>query len=216
LEPKKTIRVLVADHQLLFRQGLLTLIGSEKDLEVVGSAENFGQIALELARTTPDVAIVACDLPGLDGFAAFETLRRGGTQLLALSNGTGSHLGPEPELPSVPRDEAFKLALPLIRQMAAQSCTLSLQNLVAKVNQLRSMPTPAAHSGPTLTARENEILRLLAEGHTVKDAATELNLSVKTVEAHKFNLMRKLNLHTTSEVVAYANSHSLLAQPVIA
>ena len=69
-----------------------------------------------------------------------------------------------------------------------------------------------------MTARENEILLLLATGRTVKDAATELDLGWKTVEAHTFNLMRKLNLHSHSELLAYAGRSGILEhpQPVIA
>lgn len=218
---KQSIRILVADHQSLFRQGLLTLIGSGKDLVVLGEAEDYRQLARllgELAGAIPDVTIVAWDLPGLDGLLGLEDLQGLGTQLLVLTGGPNP--GPAPGLDStgvaacITRDEASALLLPLIHQLARQSSTLSLQNLSSTVERLRSASSAplVAWSGPALTPRENEILRLLATGSTVKDAATELDLSVKTVEAHKFNLMRKLNLHTRLELLSYARDIGILTQ----
>ena len=221
-QKKQLIRILVADHQSLFRQGLLTLIGSEKDLAVVGEAEDYRQLerlAKEPAGPAPDVTVIACDLPGLDGFLGLQDLQRMGTPLLVLTNepspGHVLHLDSACVVACLTRDEAPTLFLPLIHQLAGQTSTLSLQNLSSTVERLRSASpaTPVARSGPALTARENEILRLLVMGGTVKDAATELVLSVKTVEAHKFNLMRKLNVHSRSQLLSYARDNGILRQP---
>ena len=219
-QTKQTIRILVADHQSLFRQGLLTLIGSDKALEVVGEAEDYRQLvqlAAELAEI-PDVAVVAHDLPGLDGVLGLEGLLAG-TQLLVLTGASDVRDGADLDLAGmaacITRAEAPALLLPLIRQLARQSSTRSLQNLFSTVDRLRSASSdpPVTRLRPTLTSRENEILLLLATGRTVKDAATELDLSVKTVEAHKFNLMRKLNLHSRSELLAYAGKSGILEHP---
>jgi two-component system, NarL family, response regulator NreC len=221
-QKKQSIRILVADHQALFRQGLLTLIGSEKDLVVLGEAEDFGQLVqrtAEAAEAAPNVTIIAWDLPGLNGVWALEDLRETGTQLLVLTGGADPEYARKLDSAGVAacitRAEASTLLLPLIHQLARQRSTLSLQNLSSTVERLRSasVEPPVARSGPALTARENEILLLLVTGSTVKDAATELKLSVKTVEAHKFNLMRKLNLHTRSELVSYARDNAIVLQP---
>ena len=226
-QKKQSIRILVADHQSLFRQGLLTLIGSEKDLTVLGEAEDYCQLARlvgELAGAIPDVTVVAWDLPGLDGVLGLEDLQAIGTQPLVLIGGLNpgqvSGLDLAGVAACIARDEAPALLLPLIRQLARQSSTQSLQNLSSTVERLRSASSapPVSRSGPVLTARENEILLFMASGSTVKDAARELDLSVKTVEAHKFNLMRKLNLHSRSELLSYAQRTGILTppQPVIA
>jgi len=221
-QKKQSIRILVADHQLLFRQGLLTLIASEKDLTVVGQAEDYRQLerrAGELSGVIPDVTVVAWDLPGLNGIWGLEELRGMGMQLLVLTSGANPEHAPALDSAGVAacitRQEASGLLLPLIRQLARQSSMLSLQNLSSTVERLRSasFTPPVGRSGPALTVRENEILRLLASGNTVKDAAIELDLSVKTVEAHKFNLMRKLNLHTRSELLSYARETGIVVQP---
>jgi two-component system response regulator NreC len=219
---KQAIRILVADHKSLFRQGLLTLIGSERDFQILGVSEDCRQLERELLAAAPDVTIVARDLPGLNGLAGLQALCKTGSQLLLLN--AGADEGQPNGLDSagvaacITREEASRFILPLIRQLVRQNSTLSLQNLSMTVQQLRSLSSSpsAAPAGPALTARENEILRFLAAGDTVKDAATELNLSVKTVEAHKFNLMRKLNLHTRADVLAYARDHGIAAQPVVA
>lgn len=226
-QKKQSIRILVADHQSLFRQGLLTLIGSEKDLAVLGEAEDYCQLARlvgELAGAIPDITVVASDLPGLDGVLGLEDLQGMGTQPLVLTAepnpGYASRLGLAGVAACIARNEAPALLLPLIHQLARQSSTQSLQNLSWTVERLRSASSapPVSRSGPDLTARENEILLLLATGNTVKDAATVLDLSVKTVEAHKFNLMRKLNLHSRSELLDYARDRGILTppQPVVA
>ncbi len=136
-QKKQSIRILVADHQSLFRQGLLTLLGSEKDLTVLGEAEDYCQLARlvgELAGAIPDVTVVAWDLPGLDGVLGLEDLQAIGTQPLVLIGGLNpgqvSGLDLAGVAACIARDEAPALLLPLIRQLARQSSTQSLQNLV--------------------------------------------------------------------------------------
>jgi two-component system, NarL family, response regulator NreC len=226
-QKKQSIRILVADHHSLFRQGLLTLIGSEKDLAVFGEVEEYLQLARlteELDGAIPDVTVVASDLPGLNGLDGLMALRKTGTQLLMLTDRANPErdraFDSAPDADSVAacitREEASALLLPLIRELVKQRSTLSLQNLSATVDQLRSASSasPIQRSGPALTVREDEILRLLAAGNTVKEAAIDLDLSVKTVEAHKFNLMRKLNLHTRSELMSYARDAGIMTQPL--
>lgn len=237
MEKRAPIRILLADHQALFRQGLRTLLAPERDCEVIGEAEDFESLLAALpARegnspagsecsggrnasrfettgksetTAPDVIALVDDLPGLDADRNLDKLRElTKAQILVL--GSAADLAPHLASGWIParirRSEATSLLVQVLRQLVRQSGTLSLQNLSATVDRLRAAnfaPAPPS-SGPALTVRENEILQLLATGNTVKDAATELDLSVKTVEAHKFNLMRKLNIHTRAELVGYA------------
>ena len=219
---RQAIRILVADHQSLYRQGLLTLIEPEKDFAALGTLEDFAQLTRQLANTFVDVTIIAEDLPSLNGLAGLRALRLAGTQLIVLTAAAHPERLDGPDATGVAacitRVEAPSLLLPLIRQLATQSSTLSLQNLSSTIDRLRSASSapPAVAPGMTLTGRENEILRLLATGNTVKDAAIELDLSVKTVEAHKFNLMRKLKLHSRSELLSYARECGVIARPLLA
>ena len=218
LDKKSPVRVLLADHHGLFRQGLRTLIATERDCVVVGEAQDYQELmasAHALGEAAPNVIVVVRDLPGVGGEADWDRIRATfGAQLLVLTTDSAeaAHAEHGCHLPSIHRREAAGLLLPLIRQLARQSATTSLQNLAITVDRFRSntfAPQPAP-SGPALTPRENEILLLLATGNTVKDAANELDLSVKTVEAHKFNLMRKLNIHSRAELVEHARRCGIL------
>jgi DNA-binding NarL/FixJ family response regulator len=249
LEKRVPIRILLADHQALFRQGLRTLLAPERDCTVIGEAEDFQSLLAavrefpedsgdvfgddyEVAGTTeesaavhsgghltPDVIALVDDLPGLNSIHSLDLLREyTNAQFLMLTSGAEPDpaLGNGWQLARIRRSEATSLLVPVVRQLVRQTSTLSLQNLSATVDRLRAAnfaPAPVS-SGPALTVRENEILQLLATGNTVKDAANELDLSVKTVEAHKFNLMRKLNIHTRADLVAYAQRTGITARPV--
>jgi DNA-binding NarL/FixJ family response regulator len=224
LDKKSLVRVLLADHQSLFRQGLRTLLATERDCVVVGEAQDFRELMLAshaLGEAAPNVIVAAKDLPGASCEADWDRLRAGSSaQLLLLTveasaiqpagrgepGGYGEPAGYPHALPAIPRSEAAALAVPLVRQLARQTTMASLQNLALTVDRLRanSLTQPAHAAGPALTARENEVLQLLVVGNTVKDVASELDLSVKTVEAHKFNLMRKLNIHSRTELVEHA------------
>lgn len=223
LDKKSPVRVLLADHQALYRQGLRTLIATERDCVVVGEAQDLHELmagAHALGEAAPNVIVVVRDLPGVTSDADWDRIRQTfGAQLLLLNGDAtvGLSVNDGGQLPAIHRREAAALLLPLVRQLARQSATASLQNLATTVDRLRSnsFAPPPASSGPALTARENEILQLLATGNTVKDAANELDLSVKTVEAHKFNLMRKLNIHSRAELVEHARRTGIL-EPVAA
>jgi two-component system response regulator NreC len=238
LEKRAPIRILLADHQALFRQGLRTLLAPERDCDVIGEAEDFqsllsalpvmagdvldnenlGDDPLSHLAVTPDVIALVDDLPGLDANNNLDTLRGATTAQVLLLSSSGDFAPGLTNgwLPArIRRSEATSLLVPVLRQLVRQTGTLSLQNLSATVDRLRAAnfaPAPV-NNGPALTVRENEILQLLATGSTVKDVANELDLSVKTVEAHKFNLMRKLNIHTRAELVEYAQ-RSGITKPV--
>jgi two-component system, NarL family, response regulator NreC len=229
LDKKSPVRVLLADHQALFRQGLRTLIATERDCVVVGEAQDYQEVMAvshSLGEAAPNVIVAAEDLPGASSEEDWDRLRATfGAQLLLLTMDVraddperqGEPGGYGHALPTIPRREAGALAVPLLRQLARQSTTTSLHNLALTVDRLRSnsFTPPPPPTGPALTARENEILQLLVAGNTVKDVANELDLSVKTVEAHKFNLMRKLNIHSRTELVEHARRSGLLESVLV-
>ena len=237
LEKRAPIRILLADHQALFRQGLRTLLAPERDCDVIGEADDFESLLATVSPaaqaasedTVPrvcgntalgvDVITVVDDLPGLDDHNLATLREATNAQILVLSSSADfSPLSANGWQPAhIRRSEATSLLVPVLRQLVRQVGTLSLQNLSATVDRLRAanFALAAVSSGPALTVRENEILQLLATGNTVKDAANELDLSVKTVEAHKFNLMRKLSIHSRAELVGYAQRAGI-TRPVVA
>ncbi|MBC7925480.1 MAG: response regulator transcription factor [Bryobacteraceae bacterium] len=206
------IRVLVADDHGVVRKGVRFLLAQEPDIEVVGEAEN-GQDAVRLsAELLPDVILIDIAMPMLNGIDAAARITR-----------TTSGIGVI--ILSMYSDEEY-----LVRGLAAGARGYLLKDCaepdmvraVRAVAQGRTFFSPAiAHmlmedyvrrlqreglqdSYDLLTEREREVLQLLAEGNSNKQVAAILNLSTYTVETHRTNLMQKLNLHNTAEIVIYA------------
>ena len=215
------IRVLLTDDHTLFRQGIRTLLAGEPDIEVIGEAGN-GSDAVKLARESrPDLVLMDIGMTGMSSFEATRQIRkeRPETRVVFLSmyddedylaecvewGGSGYIL----------KDSPADQLLTAIREVHRGGSYLSPRLLTRLVDDFR------AHGGgyvrqprfDTLTKREREILKLLAEGKSVKEIAVEFDLSVKTVEAHKFNLMRKLDIHNKAQLVQYAIQKKIVRLP---
>jgi two-component system, NarL family, response regulator NreC len=205
-------RILIADDHGIVRQGTRSLLEKERDLEVVGEAED-GRAAVEMAEALkPDVVVMDIAMPHLNGLdAAAQIVRRQpetGVIILsmheeedylvrALTAGVRGYLLKDTAqvdlvraVRSVARRKAF--FSPAIAQMLVEDFTRQMQR------------KGVADSYELLTEREREILQLLAEGNSNKEAAAILDVSPYTVETHRNNLMQKLNLHNTAEIVLYA------------
>jgi two-component system response regulator NreC len=206
------IQILIADDHGIVRQGTRSLLEREPDLAVVGEAED-GRTAVELAeKLKPNVIVMDIAMPQLNGLdAAAQIVRRvpeAGIIILsmheeedylvrALSAGVKGYLlkdTAQMDLVRAVRAVAQKKAYfsPAVAQMLVDDFTRQMQK------------KGVADSYNLLTEREKEILQLLAEGKSNKEAAGILNVSPYTVETHRTNLMQKLNLHNTAEIVLYA------------
>jgi two-component system response regulator NreC len=206
------IRILLTDDHTLFRQGIKTLISAEPDMEVVGEASNGADAVTRAAETRPDVVLMDIGMTGLSSFEAIRQIKRNRpeTKVLFLTMyddedylvecmevGAGGY---------VLKDSPAAQLISAIRDVNRGGSYLSPRMLSQLVDDFRSR-IKSAHRLPrfaTLTAREKEVLKVLAEGSSVKEIANSLKLSVKTVEAHKFNLMRKLDIHNKAQLVQYA------------
>src|SRR5256886_15274236 len=198
------IRILLTDDHTLFRQGIKTLIAAEADMEVVGEASNGTDSVTKAAETRPDVVLMDIGMTGLSSFEATRQIKknRPETKILFLTMyddedylvecmevGAGGY---------VLKDSPSAQLVSAIRDVNRGGSYLSPRMLGQLVDDFRSR-IKSAHRLPrfaTLTTREREVLKVLAEGNSVKEIANSLKLSVKTVEAHKFNLMRKLDIQT--------------------
>ena len=220
------IRVLLTDDHTLFRKAIRTLLSREADIEVVGEAENGSQSVEKVAELNADVVLLDISMSGLSSFEATRQIKkiRPETKILFLTmyddedylvecmevGGNGYVLkdSPAPQL------------LAAIRDVYRGGSYLSPKMLSQLVGDFRSRiktMTPCQPRVATPTRREKEILKFLAEGQSAKEIATHLNLSVKTVEVHKFNLMRKLDIHNTAQLVHYAVRHKIIrisTQPI--
>ncbi len=206
------IRILVADDHTLFRQGMKTLIGAEGDLEVIGEAAHAGDAVARAAELHPDIVLLDISMPGLSSFQAIRQIRksRPETRVLLLTMyddedylAEGMEAGANGYLL---KDCPAEQLVTAIREVHGGGSYLSPRMLCHLVDDFRARMR-SDHPVPrfdTLTAREKEVLKLLAEGNSVKEIASGLDLSLKTVETHKFNLMRKLDIHNKAQLVQYA------------
>ena len=214
-------RVLLTDDHTLFRQAIRTLLTAEADLEVVGEAANASESVTLARQLRPDVVLMDIGMAGMSSFEATRQIRRDRpeTRVLFLSMyDDEDYLAECMEIGAngyVLKDSPAEQLLTGIREVNRGGSYLSPRLLTRLVDGFR-MQGRGGERQPrfgTLTKREREILKLLAEGKSVKEIATGFDLSVKTVEAHKFNLMRKLDIHNKAQLVQYAIQKKVIRLP---
>jgi two-component system, NarL family, response regulator NreC len=218
---KRISQILLADGNVLFRRGLRTLLGSESDLKVVEEASDAADALAKVRLAKPDVLVIDLSLIHEAGQQAALALRQAnpGTAILFL---TETDTPEQLHAAVVAGAHAYMLKgstpqqlIAGIRQVAF-SDDQNNRGLSRIVPDLRALAeSNAGYTRPSiLTPREQEVARLLAEGRTVREVSAELALSIKTVEAHKLNLMRKLDIHNRARLVEYALEHGLIAPQV--
>ena len=206
------IRILLIDDHTLFRQGIRTLLSMEPDLEIVGEAGNAMDSVAAAKQLRPDVALMDIGMAGMSSFEATRQIRkeRPETKIVFLSMyDDEDYLAECVEIGAngyVLKDSPSDQLVTAIREVHRGGSYLSPRLLTRLVDGFREQGNHAVRQPRfgTLTNREREILKMLAEGRSVKEIATGFDLSVKTVEAHKFNLMRKLDIHNKAQLVQYA------------
>jgi two-component system, NarL family, response regulator NreC len=215
------IRILLTDDHTLFRQGLRTLLAAEPDMEIVGEASNACDAITFAHELRPDVVLMDVGMPGLSSFEATRQIRkeRAETRIIFLSMyDDEDYLSESVEIGAsgyILKESPADQLVSAIREVHRGGNYLSPRLLARLVDDFRVQNRSSLRQPRfgTLTKREREIMKLLAEGKSVKEAATEFNLSVKTVEAHKFNLMRKLDIHNKAQLVQYAIQKKVIRLP---
>jgi two-component system response regulator NreC len=199
------IRVLLADDHETVRDGLRLLVSAEADMEVVGEAAN-GALAIELTqKLMPDVVVLDLTMPGVSGLSAAPTLKGGAHKVAVVAltrhddDAYVQQLMRAGASAYVLKQSASAELLRAIRIAASGG-----QYLDPSLPQVRRRDPRERAAPPALSARETEVLRLVAKGHSNKEIASALNISIKTVEVHKANAMRKLALRGRTDVVRYA------------
>ena len=209
-----SIRIILADDHRILREGLRSLLAQQPDILVVGEASD-GDAAVALARQLrPDLVIMDVVMPGTDGIAATRQIRAEcpETKVIALSMHSDRRFVSEMvragALGYLVKDSAFEELNQAVRTVMSNRPYLSavitgtlVEDFVRQTNALERRPVSPLHM---LTAREQEVLRLLADGKRVKEIAHLLNISAKTVESHRQNIMDKLEIHSTIELTRYA------------
>ncbi len=209
----KKIRVLLADDHRIFLAGLRKLL--ETDFEVVGGVKDGRALVVEANRLKPEVIVADVSMPSLNGIEAARQLRAGGSKAKilfltmhgdalfvreALRSGASGYV--------LKRDAPDKLVA-AIRHLADGKSYIGPDLL------REALLTPRSQSEQQmlgkLTARQREVLQLVAEGRSLKEIASAIHISVKTVEFHKYNVMKQLGVRSIAELTTIAIRHGLVS-----
>jgi len=208
-----TVRILIADDHDVVREGLKTLLAARADFRICGEAATGREAVAQARALKPQVVVLDFSMPELNGIEATRQIRKAlpGAEVLILTMHDSETLVRQVLAAGA---RGFLLKTHAKRDLVAAVDALAQHQpfftgeLSALVLDAFLHPDqhPAKTGAPAdrLTPREHEIVQLIAEGRTSKDIALLLGLSVKTVDAHRATIMRKLNLHSVSEVVLYA------------
>ena len=215
----KPLNILIADDHELIRDGLKARLEKHPGWKVCGEAVN-GRGAVELARTSkPDVVILDISMPELNGIEATRQIRKAcpQTEVLILTMQESEGLVRD-VLAAGARGFVLKTDTSRLLIAAVEALAQGKPFFTGKVSEMvlggfldpTRATREAGEEGSRLSPREREIAQLLAEARTNKEVAVKLGVSVKTVDAHRANIMRKLNLHSVAELVRYAIREKLV------
>ena len=219
---REKVRCILAYAHVLLREGLSRLLQDESDLEVVAEAGDITETVQRVAEHQPQVVIADARALGLSAAELERRIREvsPATKIVFLNlndeqffrQAATAAVGSEP--PGGKQTSAEQL-VQMVRSAAAEGNTSWFGPAICEMPRLgRSSAQTLAPRKHLLTTREREVLKLLAEGRTVRSAALVLGVSAKTVDAHKFNLMRKLGLHNKVDLVMSAIQMGVLKVPV--
>jgi two-component system, NarL family, response regulator NreC len=208
----KQIRILLADDHTVMRSGLKLLLEREADFVVIGEAAD-GRAAIQLAEAiSPDVVVMDVAMPVLNGIdaAARITSSKPKTAIVVLSMHSDESYVLRALKSGVKgyllKDSAESDLIAAVRHVMTGKPFFSpaISNMLVQdyIREIRHRGVEDSYE--LLTARERELLQLMAEGRTAKEIAADLNLSAHTIDTHRANIMRKLNVNSISELILYA------------
>ena len=207
-------RVLIADDHLLVAEALKSLLEPEFDL--VGVVEDGRELVVEAGKLNPDVIVADVTMPHLNGIDALVRLRQGGDQtpvvfLTMHRDATFARRAFEAGAAGFVLKHSASVELIAAIRAALQGKTYLTPQLTGEV--LEAMKEGAEHAEDpigSLTPRQREVLQLLVEGRSAKEIASNLVISTRTVEFHKYQMMETLDIHTNAELIHFAIKHGLV------
>jgi DNA-binding NarL/FixJ family response regulator len=204
--------VLLADDHAIVRDGLVSLLTAH-DLDVVGAVGDAQALVDMARRLRPDVIVTDLSMPGVNGLDVVARLKAEGidSRIIVLT------MHGDPDLATLAmrsgasgfllKESAGDELLSAIRQVLQGRVYLAPALTKGVIERLA---TGASVGQPQLTPRQRDVLILIAKGQRMKEIAAALDLSTRTVESHKYDMMQTLGLHSTAELVRYAISHGLV------
>jgi len=206
------LRILIVDDHAVVRRGVRSLLESEEGFEITGEATTGREAVAMARRMQPDVVVMDLSLPELNGLDATRQILKDSprSEILVLTMHHSEELardvlqaGARGYVLKSDADQSLIAAVKNLREhkpfLSSKVTEFVLDDYLRRTDALDEALTREA-----VTAREREIIQLLAEGKSNKEAASTLGISVKTIEAHRANIMRKLRLRSVSELVRYA------------
>jgi DNA-binding NarL/FixJ family response regulator len=212
-----TIRIILADDHEMLRAGLKGLLDKEPDFKVVAQAQDGEQLLEKLAAVKADCVVMDLSMPNLDGLASLKEIKKKFPKVKclvltmqkdqehfknAMANGACGY---------ILKDNAFDLLVMAIKMVMKGKSFISpaISELIAE-QYVRSIKDDDIPSLEILTAREKEVLKLVAQGHANKNIASKLKISIRTAETHRSRLIHKLGLKTTAALVKYAIAKGMI------
>lgn len=197
------VRLLIADDHVMFAQGLESLLRDEFDL--LGTAGNGEELVEATLRLNPDVILVDISMPLLNGFDAVRRIRENGsgTRIIFLTMHDDAAL----------LSEAFRCGASgyVLKQAAGEELVNAIKDVAQGkryvsplLNDLPSDPLRLHPQKTSVTPRQREVLELISRGLTMKEIASQLNISTRTAETHKYEMMQTLGVQTTAELIKYS------------
>ena len=215
---EKKHRVFIVEDHRLFREGLKSMLNKREDVELVGEAEDGLEAVSRIRKVKPELVLLDLSMPKMGGISVMKEVKRElpETRILALT----IHEADQYVL------EAFEAGADgyCIKDASRKELMLAIDSLLNGKTYISPGISDKVMEGyisgrkklkessrwDTVTQREREVLKLLAEGYTNKDIAGFLNISVKTVEKHRANLIDKLDLHNIAQLTAFAIENGLV------
>jgi DNA-binding NarL/FixJ family response regulator len=216
----KPLRILIADDHDLMRRGIKTLLETHAGWEVCGEAQTGREAVSQTEELKPDIVVLDISMPDLNGLEAARRIRKASpsSEVLILSLHFSDQLireiveaGVRGYIVKSDSDRDLIVAVETLAKHKPFFTPRATEVILSNFNNaggIRVEVPETVHD--RLTSREREIVQLLAEGKSSKEVANSLSISVKTAETHRANIMRKLQLHTVSELVRYAVRNQII------
>src|ERR1700752_2201548 len=215
----RNLRILIADDHDLMRRGLKSLLESRPGLTVCAEAHTGREAVTKAEELKPDIVILDISMPELNGVEAARRIRKAspGTEILVLSVHYSDQLirdildaGVRGYIVKSDSDRDLVIAIEALANHKPFFTPRATELILSNFNSKGGSVEVPDLIGDRLTSREREIVQLLSEGKTSKEVASILGISVKTAETHRANIMRKLEIHSVSELVRYAVRNQII------